>query len=770
MKRVYLMKGMAALAMGLVVVSCNKTDFDQNAYQQAKVQESKESFLNNVMAGQEIDPNQTWSTTNPMDVSVTASKTGVLKVYTANPIGNRTASLYTVNVTKGQNVAFTVACPSNLTNLYVAVMNEKGQIIDMTTIDAKAEKAEVDMNMPTENTRAVVSRRAATAPAQPTFSGRPTMPTIYKNTLAEAQAAGALNAKNGIANNGTYYIEGASYTNVWGIDVQNTPLTMYFDGNVHFGGNNYQNGGTAFCVTTGSTLKLESIRNGLVIYLAPNATLDLTNIEWAKLQNSNSAIYMNAGSRILAKKLCLVNGVTILNAGGTISCSDYLELDNQTLLYNEGTVECTNTNTGSNCGIYIHNTDAELVNRGTVTSKSTLILAGGGHFYNDEPGITNVTGLTEIQNESDKWMNDGVYTSGTFKCTDTQKVYNNCRLTVTGKFTMAGSASNFVLNGDASVICDSFEWNSDNYFFLGSNSILSVANELKSNNGNWEYGFYQSGDNYSVISAKSITTDYPNSQWRAWYSGKIYVDTDSHFDFVAMNQTQKNIYYTDDVVFTKKQGTASVGWKESKCKPAYGTPDNGDDGGDDGGDDDPIMYYYYAFEDLGAIGDFDFNDVVLRLSAPENGISTVQLCAAGGTLPVQVVYNDANVGREVHTEFGVDVSTMVNTGYETKAFVTLGTVTIAADADMANLPFGIVVTGNDGSSVKVTREVEHTGTAPLMIVVSGYDTGDDAGKWFWARERVNISIAYPQFGAWGANVQSNTNWYWNYTDDKVWKY
>jgi hypothetical protein len=182
------------------------------------------------------------------------------------------------------------------------------------------------------------------------------------------------------------------------------------------------------------------------------------------------------------------------------------------------------------------------------------------------------------------------------------------------------------------------------------------------------------------------------------------------------------------------------------------------------------MYYYYAFEDLGAIGDFDFNDVVLRLSAPENGTSSVELVAAGGTLPVQVVYNDANVGKEVHTEFGVNVSTMVNTGHETKAFVTLGTVTIAADADMANLPFGIVVTGNDGSSIKVTREVEHTGTAPLMIVVSGYETGDDAGKWFWARERVNISTAYPQFGAWGANVQSNTNWYWNYTDDKVWKY
>ena len=123
---------------------------------------------------------------------------------------------------------------------------------------------------------------------------------------------------------------------------------------------------------------------------------------------------------------------------------------------------------------------------------------------------------------------------------------------------------------------------------------------------------------------------------------------------------------------------------------------------------------------------------------------------------------------------------MVNTGAPsngaTKDYVTLGTINVSSDADMANLPFGITVTGNDQSSIKVVNEVDHKGTAPLMIVVAGYSADlngiaeANVGKWFWARERVNISEAYTQFGAWGANVQSNKDWYYYFTDDKVWKY
>lgn len=762
MKKMYLVKGMAALAMGLVAVSCNKASFDEGAYQNAKEQESQEQFVNNVMGGQQIDPNQNWKTTNTIELTVTTGKEGTLKIYPANPIGNTTGSLYTINVTAGQTVTFNVTKGVDLTKLYAAVVDEKNNILDMLAIDAAAEKAEVNMGMP--ETRSAVNLRRA-MPAQPTFSGKPSMPTIYKNTLAEAKEAGAVDGINGVSNNGTFYLEGSAYAaknNIWALDVQNTPLTMYFDGNVHFGGNNYQNGNTAFCVTSGSTLKLATIRNGLVVYLAPNATLDLTDIEWAKLQNSNSAIYMNAGSKIKARKLMFYNGVEILNAGGTISCSEYLELDNGVLLYNEGTVECTSTTSGDNYGIRIKNTNAELVNCGTLTSNSTLILSGGGKFFNDENGTTTVAGLTEIQNESDCWMNSGLYTSGTFKCVDTQKVYNNCRLTVTGKFTMSGSDSNFILNGDASLICDSFDWNSDNAFWLGGGSLVKVANTLKSNNANdGDRGFFHISGDYAVISAKSVTTDYPNSQWRARYKGKIYVAADSHFDFVSLNDTQKNIYYDSDVVFVNGgKDNAPVNWNESKCKPAY-----------HGGvvPPEPTIYYYYAFEDLGAIGDFDFNDVVLRLSAPESNQSTVQVMAAGGTLPVQVTYGGTNLGGEVHGEFDVQTGVMINTGQGPNLDpIELGVVNIAANADMANLPFGIVVSG--AGSIKVTNEVDHTGEAPLMIVVSGYPSGDDAGKWFWPREYMNISKAYTQFGAWGADVQSNTDWYHHYTEGNVWKY
>ena len=189
------------------------------------------------------------------------------------------------------------------------------------------------------------------------------------------------------------------------------------------------------------------------------------------------------------------------------------------------------------------------------------------------------------------------------------------------------------------------------------------------------------------------------------------------------------------------------------------------------------MYYYYAFEDLGTIGDFDFNDVVLRVSAPVDRNLTVQLCAAGGKLQSQVYYGDQPLGSEVHAAFGINELTgtdadMVNTGGSTskKNFVTLGTVTVAKDADPANLPFAIEVTGTDGRSTRVTKSVEGNGKAPLMIVVSGYPSGDDTGSWFWATERTNITNAYQEFGAWGANASSNQNWYHNYTDGKVWKY
>jgi hypothetical protein len=241
------------------------------------------------------------------------------------------------------------------------------------------------------------------------------------------------------------------------------------------------------------------------------------------------------------------------------------------------------------------------------------------------------------------------------------------------------------------------------------------------------------------------------------------------FTLKKVDKISKNNYVTEgEVTFTTKQFTAQVpdSWKTpTTCRPAYVPQKTVND---------QVMYYYYAFEDLGTTDDFDFNDVIIRVSAPVDNVSTVQLVAAGGTLATTVLYNEQVFNAtEVHELFGTTPSNsgMVNTGNgPEKKFVTLGTVTLTANDDPADLPFGISAQGTNGQLTKVTHSVENIGKAPLVIVVAGYPDGDNAGRWFWPTERTMISDAYTDFGAWGANASSYQNWYTNYDSNKVYQW
>jgi len=781
MKKMYLMKGMAVLAMGLVAASCNKMDFDQDAYQKAKEAESRQKFINNVMGGQDIDPNQTWSTTKSVSITVTPQKDGILKIYAANPIGNIVAPLYTTTAVAGKETTFTVTRPADVEMLYATVLNEDGLIADLLAFNATEASAIVDMT--DDTTTRSISRRAASAPTAPGYDQTNPIPVPAAPTDLPTSANANIKIENNtttewgydgqtvfIAENVTLTITqqwGRAGSKVYmskGSKIVNTSGTLYMSGSYI-----YNDGGTI----EGGLL----LDNNSVIWNKGTIDTKDANINY---QNDNSLIY-NSGM-ITAKNFTVgQNGrlwnegtvtatgtlkgynsnAKIYNAAGCNMNAAVFELDNSSqYFWNEGTLTVSGAFKTTNSAA------ATTVNNGTIYAGS-FDGSAGAHFFNANDAIVVISGETAITNSNTVWVNDGTYTSGTFKVTaGGNQVFNNCRLTVTGKFSMGNyDGSRFVLNGHASVICDEFDWNGDNYFWLGGGSLLKVTKTLKSNNINSDKGFFNTTSEYAVISAKAITTDNPNNQWRAWYEGKIYVDTDEHFALIKINDGQSNMKLADGALLTGKQGTAPIEWGESTCRPEYKGKKK---------DPDPVMYYYYAFEDLGAIGDFDFNDVVLRVSAPNNGESTVYLMAAGGTLKSKVVYGDQTLCNEVHEAFEVELGggnfDMVNTGYTKRDFVSLGTVTIAEGADMANLPFGIVVTGNNGESVKVTREVDHKGTAPLMIVVNGYPEGDDAGKWFWAKERVNISVAYPDFGAWGANVEENQDWYLNYVDDSVWKY
>ena len=143
--------------------------------------------------------------------------------------------------------------------------------------------------------------------------------------------------------------------------------------------------------------------------------------------------------------------------------------------------------------------------------------------------------------------------------------------------------------------------------------------------------------------------------------------------------------------------------------------------------------------------------MVVRVSTPdENNVSTVELCAIGGTLLQKVFCDNVQIGNEVH-EYG-------SFGDNTKKFVkmplaVLGTVNVPQGKSPADLNINIQVTRSSGEIVTVGGP--KAGETPFRVIVSG----NDEGKWFWAKERTNISDAYTLFGKWGADMDSNPDWY-----------
>ena len=154
-------------------------------------------------------------------------------------------------------------------------------------------------------------------------------------------------------------------------------------------------------------------------------------------------------------------------------------------------------------------------------------------------------------------------------------------------------------------------------------------------------------------------------------------------------------------------------------------------------------------EDLGAIGDFDFNDVVFDVwigyvaeKATSGTVITIQ--CAGGTLPLTVA------GVEIHGALGYSTSQMVNTGGGEGSLTAEPYTFFVEDTygyDAKNVP--VVVTGKDGSTFVINAE---TGEAPQKFCVNNTSTK-------WATGRTHIYEAYPDFSTWATNPNEyNTPW------------
>ena len=562
-----------------------------------------------------------------------------------------------------------------------------------------------------EKTTTVAGTRGMTrsVPSSPTFKDGdcPSMPTKYKNTLAEAIADGAKYAKDyqNYQKGDVIYIN-TDYQTL--NNPQNTEdLIIYVDGNVTYFGQTNQNGtGTTICVTEGSTLKLGQVSERLTIYLAPNATLDITEqLDWqgnpspskeyvwnaSKNQNDifekntftftkdNAALYMNTGSQVLGDVIYFKDGYTVLNESGTITTNE-LHVENGAILYNKNEVIATGV-------IALRNTNGEIDNFGTMEGAS-MTLDANSRFNNVAGGEVTISGLTKINNDSgnNAWQNNGQFNTGSFEITggcQDPVAFNNCHMSVTNKFFM--NHGNFVLDGGAAVECGSFEWQDDNYFHMGGKALLKVTGQLLANNDDTGYGFYGDDTDYAVIQAGSIEKG-SQGKFRAAYFGNIFVDTDNHF--TQGENSADGTWYTfdDNVKFSFTDNTDVSGFQTHGAKTAqkvtnFSITIPADAKGCTPGysyttGPQPVTETIRVIaEDLSASqrSDFDFNDVVFDVywthtpGSSDNQTVKVIVRAAGGELPIFI--GNIDNALEIHNLFAnvndesrhITSKTMMNT-------------------------------------------------------------------------------------------------------------
>lgn len=610
----YLIKGALALFAGALIVSCSEKETEYVPVAQQKAKAFEDVFKE--VYGDNIDPYQRWGFTDQMIVA------------------------------NGDSVE-----PTVIEEIPTRSLMHDSQI----------------------SSRAFT--RTSPMPSTPSFRDtnpitKPNVSPSYKNTLTDAIAAGAQYARDyqDYKEGDILYIN-TEYQTL--NNPQNTSgLTIYVDGNVTYCGQTKQDEtGTVFCVTQNSTLKLGAVSNNLIVYLAPGATLNITEkldwegkpaVDWQgnpeapvfTFQNAPAAIYMSAGSKVVAADLNLVNGVKVLNSGGTITANN-LVLDQYSTLWNEGSINVTSTltltNTSSslyNAGgktitagkidlinnnallynmgtvttsgaITLHNSDAEVINNATMSCTS-YSQAAGGKTHN--VGTMTMTGKTDLTNENSKWQNDGHWTCGSFDVDNySHQNFNNCLLTVNGQFHL--NRGTFILNAGASAVCNSFEWEDTSDFYMGGKSVLLVNGNLHTNNCNSGYGFRGYGDDYAIIQANAITHD-GNEQFRMSYFGKLYIATDNHFElwYKDTSHQQPSYYAESTVMFQFKRDSCPVTIPQTSCSPgASGGHTFGDGKRDNFWDEENEEWDQVTSqsgrifcEDLGkaAREDLDYNDVV----------------------------------------------------------------------------------------------------------------------------------------------------------------
>lgn len=188
--------------------------------------------------------------------------------------------------------------------------------------------------------------------------------------------------------------------------------------------------------------------------------------------------------------------------------------------------------------------------------------------------------------------------------------------------------------------------------------------------------------------------------------------------------------------------------------------------------------YVIAYEDMGAIGDYDFNDVVFSVRHVSGAtLAEVDLRAVGGTLPVRLKYNGNYLfgGKELHEVLGeiqepkITDMRPINVGGSGKT-VNRTNMYFVEEEESVSISSGRSIV--DEAS-KFSLEVEREGGPEdgKYIEIKAPDPNKDGSNanvpqaiivakhnWDWATEGTRIDHAYSAFTTWVNNAKAS-NWY-----------
>lgn len=319
------------------------------------------------------------------------------------------------------------------------------------------------------------------------------------------------------------------------------------------------------------------------------------------------------------------------------------------------------------------------------------------------------------------------------------------------------------------------EWHLDKY------SIIDVENNFRAIRTNI---IGPEGHEYALLRIKN-KYDY-NVEGQATGGSKVgYLANNLYIELLTLSAGKETSIYklieglngAGEIPGQVTQGNGNATLTLLNQAPIYVEPSecsgDGNNPTDEGGGipDGKKMEYTFAFEDLGSIGDYDFNDIVLTVTDGSDSYHfNVYLVAAGGTLPVKVELWNAYDGKyitlweEIHSAFGVSQTVMVNTGSGATKTTYPNKKDLYKDYLESGLyskaQFKITVTNADGT----TRESEIVsiptkGTAPQCLRI--------ASDWKWPLETKPITTAYPGFEKYAQGDQSASSWYNNPDKDLV---